>query len=477
MISELCARELSAGNLRTMNGEGTQNMRTTSGVLRSWLAPLVLFWLLTALLTHGSVQSAPVVVRFGTTNSTWPGWLEYLSWAKEVFEAKNPGTKIEIIDVARSSMSQVPLTSLDVLDLPFQQAGLLARLGILADLSSLLREADLDRFLPILHQYTRSGQPLFGLPIWVNPTIILYRHGDDLQQAIYRLTAPVIGSSRWSWDALGNFAVKLTRHQNDDRIPELAGFEAYWHFLDIAYHQLGDLYDRSGSAVRINSSVFTFATSYVLHWYLAVDRPFTYPVPFGNEDQEWFIQGKAVMRLGTARDLWELSGMALDQYELLPLPKGPDTPPAIRHPQARSGSKIGLASLQLVASSPRRSEAWRWISFLALDRDAAMRRMTMTRTVPALREILPLYVRYVPGPASLFSLVEEVENPDAALPDLIPQEALLVQTRNSLLRSAFDWAPQGPRASHPPADIVARRLDEVRAQLEKILSGEASTKG
>jgi multiple sugar transport system substrate-binding protein len=141
-------------------------------------------------------------------------WPEHLAESARLFEARNPGTRIQLtplpegaIDawlVARTAAGQAP----DIVQLGVSAVSRYSRNGTAVDIAPYLPEGYIDSYLPVLSALVHRGGQVFGLPKETTCMTCYYRR-DVLKQVGGRV--PDSPEDGWRWDEFRQMCVEAKR--------------------------------------------------------------------------------------------------------------------------------------------------------------------------------------------------------------------------------------------------------------------------
>lgn len=344
--------------------------------------------LLLALLLGAAVATAaePIVVTHLTYTHNGAVFHEWLMKAAERFEQQNPGIDIDIIIGDHAKFDTMRLAGMppDVIELP--DYAHLGPLGELLDIMPYLQRDNLVKQLhpAVLKSLTTPSGAVYSVP-WQLAINTMYFNRDLFNQA--GVTTPDKMGSMWTWDTLYQTAKKLTQDINGDGIPETFGVDRPWGAMwrVLTFQAGGSFYEWDEylqpvkslwasepvvKAIEFNERFFREGLTAAFHPQVA------------DQAVYYFWTGKSAIDMN---DGIALVGAYLKDtnfdWDFSLMPRGDAGPVTMFN---GSGPHIS-------AHTKHFEETWKWIKFLAFNRDTVNEYMQVMGIMPALSAAMPSY--------------------------------------------------------------------------------------
>jgi len=378
----------------------------------------------------------------------------------EAFMRDHPDIQIEIISNAGSDYWEKLLTMEaggvppDVLELypamapPFIEGGVVRDLGPFVERDP---EISLDAYVPVTVEGFTWHETLWGLPSSTFQILTFYNA--DMFDRFGHATPAELGSD-WTWERLIEVGKDFTLDPDGDGIPSQWGVRAYgdlfrwWIFV----HQAGGrLFDRF-----TDPTTATFTTEEArLGLQFFVDLFHTHGI--ATTDINAFYEGKVGIDIVDGPSLFAILPNNVGdtfRWDIAELPKGPDN----------NGTMVFLNGFQIGAGSRHTEEAWLWLKYLVGEESMREYIQTTGRT-PALKSLLPEYVRYLPQPpANLVAAGDAILNPATTTPYFTVAATEIRGMANPLTQQAMAGAVSVTEVLEQIHQFANQRLTEARTR-------------
>ena len=326
-------------------------------------------------------------------------WLQWLRDREAAFEAANPDIDIEIIvSVDGTGVNQLRAMAAgdalpDVTEMALVYGAMFADEGFYLDLKPLIeRDPDIDfgLFAPVtLDALTWTNGELWGLPADIY-TVPAFFNIDMFAEA--GLANPNELGEGWDWDALVEVGRKLSRDTDNDGVFDrkaITGLPGLWDHMDVVRKAGGMLFDRykDPTQSRLNTPEVVGAIQWLIDLYRV----------HGVLEDGWFgvAQGTAAVGLTSGPSAVRSLNEAGIRFDVALQPRGP----------VSRASYTVTNSFQIIRTSQRAAEAWRWIKFLATEPESMERFAAITGRLPALLPVAQRYGEFVINPPEHINLI------------------------------------------------------------------------
>jgi multiple sugar transport system substrate-binding protein len=234
-------------------------------------------------------------------------------------------------------------------------------LGLLEDVSPYFARdkdaaASLKAMAPVIAEYTKRGGKQWTMPFGQAISGIIAYNEEIVRAEGLPPPADLWTGTRWTWAALQEHAVKLTRRDGSrhgyyvDR-----GSEVGW--LPFVYANGGSLFDKAGQRAAINSPAAREALEYLADLG-AKQRVTPTPEDLALENAESrFLNGRLAM---WPQGSWQIKDLNLKakafKWDLVPVPLAPRT--------AKNGSTNQMASIAMSRATKHKDAVWEWQTFI-----------------------------------------------------------------------------------------------------------------
>jgi multiple sugar transport system substrate-binding protein len=367
-------------------------------------------------------------------------WYQYLLDRAVAFGARNPGVEVEVLQgggpgdtayVTKFTVMQAGGAAPNITDFHPALGATQIVSGAFTDLRPFLSRSgiNLARLVgrPVAETLTAPNGAVWALPADIYPVASWFN--EDLFDQAGLLTPIQLGKD-WTWEQALSMGRKLTKDADGDGIPEIWGIDrmgARWY---IWVHQAGGkLYDRVVAPTKSLWNTPEVARGLDFPRRAFADR-ITAPPGTPNVADTYFWKGK------TAIDLVDGPGV-IGAY-MANVPFRWNIAPQVRGP-VHNGSEIAIGAFQIVAETPHQEEAWKWLQFISLDTESALRFVEMTGRAPSLMSIQGRYgILNKHAPSNVMAFFEVAAQPETQINYVIPQQAQVNTVVNPKLNEV--WA-------------------------------------
>ncbi|MDO8189266.1 sugar ABC transporter substrate-binding protein [Conexibacter sp. JD483] len=327
------------------------------------------------------VSAAPRGTISVAAASDAPGDIALRKKQAEAFQARYPGTKVNIQVIPRQGYDQKIMTQIaggsapDVIGTGDVQIPTLVNRNFALDLSPYMeadREFDSSDWYPeVLRGLTYDGKVVGLSDNW--DTQALYYN-----RALFRAAGVAEPTADWTWDDYRAAAEKLTSGEGPDKV-----WGSFWQkwFVPVADAVAaagGSVYDEAGRRCTLTEPEGIEALTFLDDLRRAgVDPGATEDRVLGREPDEIFAAGKAAMLVGDGRWGAYAFNEAKDlDWAVAELPRGP----------AGRSNFFHLAAYSIPSNSKNPDLAWAFLRFMT-SREGVMMGLAESQGVPAIKSV------------------------------------------------------------------------------------------
>jgi multiple sugar transport system substrate-binding protein len=325
----------------------------------------------------------------------------------------------------------------------------LASIGALADLGPFLDrgEVDADAFYPNALSAGRLGGRQYALPFELVPTLMF------MNTALLSRLSLEPPRPDWTWEDFLSLASRATADSDGNGSLDSFG-SAGWSWLDAAYSNDELLFDASGSAAAFDQDGVVDAADFYLRLAALSEgslvpgfesgRVLFSPYPYSSY-RAYRYYPYSLQRFGDF------------QWRALPPPRGP---------KGKNAAELRVLLVGMSRRSPRKEAAWKLLTHLTTDDEAAYRILAYSQGLPARRGLLfteraeTILARHIAGG----------EEPlDPAMLDRVVSDSIVVP-RFRKHAAALELASRAIAAERPQSSSSLRNfLGKVDRALENFL--------
>jgi multiple sugar transport system substrate-binding protein len=308
----------------------------------------------------GASTAAPVTFQYWDWAAGWKDLVEQLANAHG---ARTPGATVQW-EIATDYWTKLQVaiagdTAPDSWRMNGPNLPQWANSGLLQDVSAYFARdkdatASLKAMAPVIQEYTGRGGKQWTMPFGQAISGII-AYNEEIVRA-EGLTPPAEMGARWTWSALQEHAVRLTRRDGSRHGYHVSrNSETGW--LPFLYANGGTVFDREGRRSAVNSAEAREALE------LMVELNARQQVSPSAQDlaQEnavnRFLNGRLAM---LPQGSWEIKDLNLKakgfKWDLVPIPPSPRT--------KKGGSTNQMASIAMAGATRHKDAVWQWQKFI-----------------------------------------------------------------------------------------------------------------
>jgi multiple sugar transport system substrate-binding protein len=235
-----------------------------------------------------------------------------------------------------------------------------ATLGLIDDIATYVGKdkdaaAALNAMAPAIVDYTKRGGKQWTMPFGQAISGII-AYNEDMIRAEGLTPPAALGSGRWTWPLLQEYAIKLTR-RDGSRHGFFASRNSETGWLPFVNANGGSLFDKDGKRSAINTVEARDALEYLADL-SAKHQVSPTPQDIAQENAvNRFLNGRLAMLPQGSWEIKDLNLKAKDlKWDLVPVPAAPRT--------RKNGGTNQMASIAMAKSSKQKDTVWQWQKFI-----------------------------------------------------------------------------------------------------------------